>query len=112
MTEEYITQVFEAIKGRVIRKLSQVFSRTESRILGALSKLDELLLNPQVRTCSMAVTGSSRNNDSKNWEPIGDRSLIDPYPEVEFSACFKSNLTDSDPEEMSDMVTGVQEEIP
>ena len=51
MAEELITQVSEEIKGRVTKKLSQEFSRTESRILGALSKLDEFLLNPQVRTC-------------------------------------------------------------
>ena len=39
--EEYITQVFEEVEGRVTKKLSQEFSRTESRFLGALSKLDE-----------------------------------------------------------------------
>ena len=39
--EEYITQVSEEIEGRVAKKLSQEFSRTESRILGALSKLHE-----------------------------------------------------------------------
>ena len=60
--EEYITQVSEEIEGKVIKKLSQKFSRTESRILGALSKLDEFLLNPQVRTCSVALPGTSRNN--------------------------------------------------
>ena len=50
MGEVYITQVSEEITGSVTRKFSQEFSRTESRILGALSKLDEFLLNPQVRT--------------------------------------------------------------
>ena len=50
--EEYIAQVSEEIEGRVTRKLSHEFSRTESRILGALSKLDEFLLNPQIRTFS------------------------------------------------------------
>ena len=80
MTEEYITQVSEEIIGRVIKKLSHEFSRTESRILGALSKLDEFLLNLQVWTCSGTVPGTSRNNDSENWEPIGDRSLNDAIP--------------------------------
>ena len=47
INEEYITQVSEEIEGRVTKKLSQELSRTESRILGALSKLDEILLNPQ-----------------------------------------------------------------
>ena len=96
---ESITQISEKIEGRVIKKLSQDFSRTESRILGALSKLDEFLLNPQVRTCSVAVPGTSRNNKSENREPTGDRSLNDSCPEVVFSACRTSNLNDSDQEE-------------
>ena len=61
LTQEYISQVSEKIKGRVTKKLSKEFSKTESRILGALSKLDEFLLNPQVRTCSVAVQGTARN---------------------------------------------------
>ena len=48
INEEYITQVSEQIEGRVTKKLSQEFSRTESRFLGALSKLDEFLLNQQI----------------------------------------------------------------
>ena len=55
MTQEYISQVSEEIKGRIIKKLYQKISLTESRILGALSKPDELLVDPQVRTCSVAV---------------------------------------------------------
>ena len=46
LTQEYISQVSEEIEERVTKKLSKEFSRTESRILGALSKLDEFLLNP------------------------------------------------------------------
>ena len=48
--QEYISQVSEEIEGRVTVDPSKEFSWTESRILGALSKLDEFLLNPQVRT--------------------------------------------------------------
>ena len=44
LTQEYISQVSEETEGRVTRKLSKEFSRTESRILGALSKLDDFLL--------------------------------------------------------------------
>ena len=61
------------LKGGSLKKLSKGFSRTESRILGVLSKLDEFLLNPQVRTCSVAVPGISRNKGSENWEPTGYR---------------------------------------
>ena len=99
MTEEYITQVSEEIEGKITEKLSHEFRRMESRILGASSKLDEFLLNPQVRTCSVAVPETSRNNSSENWEPTGDRSLDDPCPEVVFSVCHASNLNDSEQEE-------------
>ena len=43
--------------------MSQEFSRTESRILGVLSKLDESLLNPQIRTHSRTVPGTFRNTN-------------------------------------------------
>ena len=99
--EEYIAQICEEIEGTVFKKLSQEFTKTESRILGALSKLDEFLLNPQVRTLSGTVPGTFRNADVENWEPSGDRSQSDPLPEEEFSACPASNLTDSNPDEIS-----------
>ena len=60
INEEYITQVPEEIEGRVTKKLSQEFSRTESRILDALSKLDEVLLNQQIQTHSRTVSGTFR----------------------------------------------------
>ena len=44
--EDYITQVSEEIEGRVTKKLSQEFSRTENRILGALARFDDFLMNP------------------------------------------------------------------
>ena len=99
MAQEYISQVSEEIEGRVTRKLSKEISRTESRILGALSELDEFLLNPQVRTCSVAVPGTSRNNDSENRRPTGTRSFGDPCPEAVFSAHHSGNLNGSELEE-------------
>ena len=80
LTQDYISQVSEEIEGRVTKKLSKEFSKTESRILGALSKLDEFLLNAQVRTCSVAQ-GTSRNANSESREIHGDRCSNDPYPE-------------------------------
>ena len=80
LTQDYISQVFEEIEGRVTKKLSKEFSKTESRILGALSKLDELLLNPQVRTCSIAVPGSNRNNNSENRVLLGIVPQTIPTP--------------------------------
>ena len=85
LTQGYISQVSEEIEGRVTKKLSKEFNKTESRILGALSRLDEFLLNPQVRTCSVAVPGTSRNANPENRETHGDRSSDDPFPEV---GCF------------------------
>ena len=100
-TEDYIAQVSKEIEGRVTMELSKEFNRTESRILGALSKLDEFLLNPQFRIFSRITPGTIQNTDVENQEPGGDRSQNDLHPEVEVSACRASNLTDSDPEETS-----------
>ena len=44
--EDYITQVSEEIEGRVTKRLSKEFSRTENRILGALAQFDDFLMNP------------------------------------------------------------------
>ena len=86
LTQEYISQVSEEIEGRVTKKLSKEFSRTESRILGALSKLDEFLLNPQVRTCSVVAPGTSRSNNLESQGTNEDRPSDDPGPEVEFAS--------------------------
>ena len=86
LTQDYISQVSEEIEGRVTKKLSKEFSKTESRILGTLSKLDEFLLNPQVRTCSVVAQGTSRSNNLENQGTNEDRPSDDPGPEVEFSS--------------------------
>ena len=83
LTQDYISQVSEEIEGRVTKKLSKQFSKTESRILGALSKLDEFLLNPQVL---------SRNYNTGNRETTGDRSSDDPYPEVGYFSHHSGHL--------------------
>ena len=105
LTQDYISQVSEEIEGRVTKKLSKEFSKTESRILGALSKHDEFLLNPQVRTCSVAVQGTSRNANSENWETHGARSSDDPYPEVGYFPHHSGQLNSPEAETNSRMVT-------
>ena len=105
LTQDYISQISEEIEGRVTKKLFKEFSKTESRILGALSKLDEFLLNPQVRTCSVAVLGTSRNANSENREIHGDRSLDDPYPEVGYFPHHSGQLNSPERETISHMVT-------
>ena len=105
LTQDYISQVSEEIEGRVIKKVSREFSKTESRILAALSKLDEFLLNPQVRTCSVAVQGSSGNANSENRETHGDRSSNDPYPEVGYFPRHSGQLNSPETETNSHVVT-------
>ena len=73
--------------------------------MGALSKLDEFLLNPQVRTCSVAVQGTSKNANSGNQETHGDRSSNDPYPEVGYFPHHSGQLNSPETETNSHMVT-------
>ena len=80
--EDYITQVSEEIEGRVTKRLSKEFSRTENRILGALARLDDFLMNPLLPGYSGATpepSGSAlRNNQGTNE----DDSQNDPHPEA------------------------------
>ena len=89
INEEYITQVSEEIEGRVTKKLSQEYSRTDSCILGALSKLDEFLLNQQIRTHSGTVPETFRNTNVDNLG-TNDDSEIEPHPEA---GLFRSQTT-------------------
>ena len=82
INEEYITQLSEEIEGRVSKKLSQELGRTESRILAALSKLDEFLLNQQIRTHSETVPGTFRSTNVGNQGTNEDDSQSDPHPEA------------------------------
>ena len=106
MGQEYIFQVSEEIKWRVTKKFSKEISRTKSRFLGALSELDQFLLNPQVRICSVAVPRTSRNSDSENQEPTGDRSLNDPCPKAVFSNYHYSKVNEPEQEELHHSVCG------
>ena len=90
INEEYITQVSEQIEGRVTKKLSQEFIWTESRIWGALSKLDEFLLNQQIRTHSGTVPGKVRNTKLINQGTNKDDSQSDPHSEA---GIFRSQIT-------------------
>ena len=84
-----------------------------------MSKLEEFLLNPQVRTCSVAVQGTSGNANSENRETHVDRSSNDPYPEVGYfphhSCQLNSPETETNPHLLTEnyphMVTGGPEEI-
>ena len=59
--EDYITQVSEEIERRVTKTLSQEFCRTENRLLGALARLDDFLMNPLCQGHSGTAPEASRN---------------------------------------------------
>ena len=100
--EDYISQVPEEIEGRVTKKLSQEFSRTENGILGALARLDDFLMNPLLQGHSGTTPETSRNVFSMNQGTNEDDSQSDPHPEA--------GLLTSDREDRHDMTTGVQRE--
>ena len=80
--EDYKNQVFEEIEGRFTKKLSQEFNRTENRILGALARLDDFLMNPLIQGHSGTTPEMSRNAFSTKQGTNEDDSQSDPDPEV------------------------------
>ena len=100
--EDYITQVSEEIEGRVTKKLSQEFSRTENRILGALARLDDFFMNPLLQDHSGTTPETSRNKFRINQGTSEDDSQSNPHPEA--------GLLASGREDRHDMATRVQRE--
>ena len=99
--EDYITQVSEEIEGRVTKNLSQEFSRTENRILGALARLDDFLMNPLIQGHSGTTLEMSRNAFSTNQGTNEDNSQSDPHPEA---GIFGNQTTqNSGPEDRHDI---------
>ena len=80
--EDYITRVSEEIEGRVTKKLSQEFSRTENRILGALARLDDFLMNPLLQGHSGTTPETSRSVFRINQGTNEDDSQSDPHLEA------------------------------
>ena len=80
--EDYITQVSEEIEGRVTKRLSKEFSRTENRILGALARLDDFSMNPLLAGHSGTTTEPSRNALDNIQGTNEDDSQDDPHPEA------------------------------
>ena len=106
--EDYITQVSEEIEGRVTKRLSKEFSRTENRILGALARLDDFLMNPLLPRCSGTTPEPSRNALNTSQGTNEDDSQNDPHPEA---GLFHGQMTqNSGPEDGHYMVTGVNEQ--
>ena len=80
--EDYITQVSEEIEERVTKRLSKEFSRTENRILGALARLDDFLMNPLLPGGSGTTPEPSRNALYNSQGTNEDDSQNDPHPEA------------------------------
>ena len=100
--QDYITQVPEEIEGRFTKKLSDEFSRRESRVLGALARLDDFLMNALLQGHSGTTSETSRNMLSINQGTSEDDSQSNPHPEV--------GLLTSGREDRHDMATGVHRE--
>ena len=108
LQEDYITQVSEEIEGRVTKKLSQEFSRTENRILGALARLDGFLMNPLLQGHSGNTPETSGKTFNTNQGTNEDDSQSDPHPEA--SGFGSQRTQDSGQQNCCDLVTGVQRE--
>ena len=107
--EDYITQVSEEIEGRVTKRLSKEFSRTENRILGALARLDDFLMNPLLPGHSGTTPEPSQHALNTGQGTNEDDSQNDLRPEA---GLFHGQMTqNSGPEERHDMVTGVTEDL-
>ena len=100
--EDYITQFSEEIEERVTKKLSQEFSKTENRIIGALARLDDFLKNPLTQGHPGTTPEAPRYMFSINEGRNEDDSQSDPHPEA--------GLFNSGREDHHAMVTGVQRE--
>ena len=89
--ENYITQVAEEIEGRIAKRLSQEISRTERRIFGALSRLDDFLLNPLIPGHSGTSPETSGNTLRTNQGTNEDDSQSDLHPEAGVSLSQTAN---------------------
>ena len=88
--------------------MSQHFSGTENRILGAVARLDDFLMNPLFQGHSGTAPESSRNVFSLSQGTNDDESQSNPDSEV---GLFNNQITqNSGPEDRHDMVRGIQRE--
>ena len=65
--------------------MSKEFSRTKNRILGALARLDDFLMNPLIQGHSGTTPEMSRNAFSTNQGTNEDDAQSDPHPEAGIS---------------------------
>ena len=90
--EDNITQVSEEFEGTITKKLSQEFRRTENCILGALTRLEDFLMNPLIQAHSGTAPEMSRNVFSRSQGTNEDDSQRNPHPE---ECLFNNQMTQS-----------------
>ena len=88
--------------------MSKEISRTENRILGALARPDDFLMNPLLQGHSETTPESSRNALNTSQGTNEDDPQNDPHPEAGLS--HGQMTQNSGPEDGHDMVIGVQKE--
>ena len=105
--EEYITRDSEEIEGRVTKRLSKEFSRTKNRILGALARLADFLMNPLLPGRSETTPEPSRNaintsqgtnEDNSQKEETGVHEDVTYCPPSTSSGKQKKNRSTSQPQ--------------
>ena len=77
---DHITQFSEEIEGRVTKKLPQKLSRTENRILGALARPEDFLMNPVIQGHSGTAPESSHIALGTSLGTNEDDSQSDAHP--------------------------------
>ena len=107
LQEDCITQISEETEGRVTKRLSKEFSRTENRILGALARPDDFLMNPLLPGGSGNTPEPTRNASGINQGTNEDDSQNDPHPEASLFHGQREQIFGT--ERGYDMVTGVTE---
>ena len=104
--EDYTTQVSEEIEEKVTKRLSKEFSRTEKRILCALARLDDFLMNPLLQGHSGTTPEPSRNALSKSQGTIEDDYQNDPHSEA--GLFHGQTAQNSGPEDGYDTIASLQ----
>ena len=94
-------RVSEEIEGRVTKKLSQEFRRTESCFLAALSRLDNSIMNPLIKGHSWTAPETSRNNYGTNQ----GTNEFDSQSDLHLEASISQSQTKSGPEDDHDRNT-------
>ena len=82
---DFITQVFREIQAKSTKMLSKEFSRTESRILGALSGLDGFIPSPLIQGHSGTAPNTPRDELGISQGTNEDDSQSDHHPEASVS---------------------------